>query len=57
MERSHARALLERTTEFEFHDGRVVVREVRWLNAVATLRHGAATQDRPAAEREVASTA
>ncbi len=57
MERSHARALLERTTEFEFHEGRVVVREVRLLNAVAAVRHGAATHERPAGEREVASTA
>ena len=57
MERHHARALLERTTEFEFREGRVVVREVRLLNAVATLRHAATAHEPPVGEREVVGAA
>ncbi len=57
MERDRARALLERTTQFEFREGRVVVREVRFLNAIATLRHAATAHEPPVGEREVARTA
>lgn len=57
MDRSHARALLERTTEFEFRDDRVVVREVRLLDAIATLQHESTPRERPAGEREVATAA
>ncbi len=57
MDRCQARALLERTTSFEFSSDRVVVREVRLLNAIAALRHGHATEPRERTERDVPSAA
>jgi hypothetical protein len=57
MDRSQARALLERTTSFEFRSEQVVVREVRLLNAIAVLRHAAASDPRERVERDVPNAA
>ncbi len=57
MDRSQARALLERTTAFEFSSEQVVVREVRLLNTIAALRHAGATDPRERTERDVANAA
>jgi len=55
MDRCQARALLERTTSFEFRSEQVVVREVRLLNAIAALRHTSAADPRERAERDVSN--
>jgi hypothetical protein len=38
MDRDEARAMLERTTSFEFRDDRVVLRDLRLLSTVAAIR-------------------
>ena len=57
MDRSQARALLERTTSFEFRSGKVVVRDVRLLNAIAAVRHGSTTDAHDRSERDVPNAA
>jgi len=50
MSHDEARRLLEATSDFDIRDGRVLLRDVRWLRAVDALRDGdvAAPPRRPA---------
>jgi hypothetical protein len=47
MTHDEARRLLEATSDFDIRDGRVLVRDVRWLRAIDALRDGDAAPPPP----------